>query len=271
MKIIIPGLMLMALVLLVVTCKKEEPINYNSASGQLTAGKALTALDLKGLKIFLWKVQDGVDISKGSAPLSAIAFKDSMTLGQDGTFAFNNLEKGNYLLNLTAGYLLGTKKMSVITIDGKTENRITLSVERAAAENVDTYAYPAGRSLDGKNIKRHRFDIYNATGTNLYSHELMIVYEGSTVLHKIKTYDHPFGFDIDLDEKSDIYVEIPVDWNEFPRAILTTKKLHWNHLEGDGDILRYNGREVLKIQLSRISTTQISIDPLGSYFSYTFN
>jgi hypothetical protein len=263
--------MLMAFTLLFATCKKDETINYNSASGQLTAGKTVTALDLKGLKVFLWKVQDGIDITKGTVPLSAIAFKDSMTLGQNGAFAFNNLEKGNYLLNLTDGYLLGTKKMSVITIDGKTENRITLSVEKAAAENVDAYPYPAGRSLVGKNIKRHRFDFYSHSPSVIFEIASVIVYEGSTVLQNIKIYNYNFGFDIDLDENSDIYVMITVFWFEYSEAYLTTKKLHWNHMDGDYDILRYDGQDVLKIQLSRISSTIINLDPLGNPFVFTFN
>jgi hypothetical protein len=194
-----------------------------------------------------------------------------MTLGQDGTFAFNNLEKGNYLLNLTDGFLLGTKKISVITIDGKTEIRITLSVERAVAENVDTYPYPAGRSLVGKNIKRHRFDTYNKSASIIYYITSIIVYEGSTVLQNIKIHGNSLGFDIDLDEKSDIYVMISVDWEESPRANLTTKKLHWNNLGGDYDILKFFGRDVIKISLSRISTTLMTFEPIGNPFVFTFN
>jgi hypothetical protein len=252
--------MLIAAVLLVTTCKKDETINYNSASGQLTAGKTMTALDLKGLKIFLWKVQEGIDISKGSVPMSAIAFKDSMTLGQDGTFAFNNLENGNYLLNLTDGFLLGTKKMSVLTIDGKTVNRITQSVEKAVAENVDTYPYPAERGLVGKAIKRHRFNVTQETGLKEFYIISVVVYEGSTVLHFIQTYSNDWWyFDIDLDEKSDNYVELTAVSLVNPEIGFRTKKLNWNDMSGDGDASMLNGSKYIVTKLSRISNTHIFV------------
>jgi len=100
-------LLILIVALFFTACRKEEaPVNYDSISGQLTAGENVTADDLNGLEIYLCRLPDSADLSRGLFYAKDIdSVQTTTTLDANGAFSLQGIKPGNYALALQLGYL----------------------------------------------------------------------------------------------------------------------------------------------------------------------
>jgi len=128
-------LALMAVALFFTACQKEEaPVNYDSISGQLTAGENVTADDLIGLPLALCQFKSDGDISNASIDSSTYNLIDIIMLDEWGNFEFTNMSPGNYFIGLN-GFIFPTDSVFRFRFDGTEALNIKQAINRNPADN----------------------------------------------------------------------------------------------------------------------------------------
>ena len=125
-------------------CQKEESVEiYDSISGVLTAGENVTADDLSGIKLYLGKLQEGIDPASFTLKTGKVETATTQTINTDGIFTFNNLANGNYVLLVEPGYTFLEHEYLIASIDGVSEPKpIQQSVYRTEPDNTPISADP---------------------------------------------------------------------------------------------------------------------------------
>ncbi len=127
---------LLSAVLFFAACQKEEPIeNFDRISGVLIAGENVTAADFSSIEMLLFKLFNDVEISPRVFEAEDFDFKRYANVKTDGSFTFENLDKGNYILIPSEGFIFTMDTFAIVTIDGKTLNYLNKTIERGIAEN----------------------------------------------------------------------------------------------------------------------------------------
>jgi hypothetical protein len=258
-------------------CQKEDTPNYDRVSGTLLAGKNVTSADLSKLQVFLWQVNDSIDLKKIDAlNLPASAFLDSMTINQDGLFSFDNLPNGKYFITISEGYLLGSETISAFVVDGKTSNIFNSSVQKIVPENGVVYTYPLSKIKAGSKIVRHKFEInLRADGSGCYLVEIseFNIEENGIVLYNIYVPYYPttiddqgWTFEADLDETKTIGATFQFRYTDGKKHVV-----YWNSLNGDKDSFKFGDpayMNVLTTTLTRYVNTRILIYHAGLSLSF---
>lgn len=129
-------LIILTAALFFTACQKEEELkNYDTISGVLTAGENVSSNDFPDINIYLWKLEKEVDLLHINTSIEQKEFIQSGNIGVDGTFAFNDLEKGNFILSLSEGFIFTTDTICLVVVDGATINHLQKTIERASVEN----------------------------------------------------------------------------------------------------------------------------------------
>lgn len=117
-------------------CEKEEtPETFDTISGVLTPGENVTAEDLNGINIHLWKLWDDKAPFEITSSIAEMDYLESDTITEDGCFSFNNLENGKYLLSSSLGYMFSIDTFLVVTVDGINKNTLRHAIERVSPDN----------------------------------------------------------------------------------------------------------------------------------------
>jgi len=128
-------LIILTAALFFVACQKDEaPLNYNSISGQLTAGENVTADELKGLHLALAKFKSDGDIHNTSLDTETFDFKDMVMLDELGAFEFIGHEPGNYFISLNE-FIFTTDTVYRFRFDGTEALNIQQTIIRNPADN----------------------------------------------------------------------------------------------------------------------------------------
>jgi hypothetical protein len=257
--------MMLISIILCTSCNKEDAANFSSVSGKLTAGNNMTSVDLSKLQVFLWQINDSIDLKKLDAlNLPASTFLDSMTVNADGAFSFDNLPNGKYIISISEGYLLGTETISAFVIDGKTANVLDRSIQKIAPQNADIYAYPASKIKAGAKIVRHKFEIVlkiAGAGRGVATLSGFNIEENGSSNYninvpRITTNGGGWSFEADLDEKATINVTLRFQEGG------GTRTLPWNSLNGVEDNFAYGPNmqeQRIYSTLFRVGKTKIEI------------
>lgn len=100
-------LIILSAALFFTACGKDEtPEVFDTISGVLSAGENVTSNDFPDINIYLWKLENEVDLLHINTSIEQKNFIQSGNIGVDGTFSFRDLEKGNYILSLSDGFIL---------------------------------------------------------------------------------------------------------------------------------------------------------------------
>lgn len=144
-------------------CEKDEtPENFNAISGVLTAGENVSTDDFEEMNIYAAKLSEDINLLEVNTNNSEINFTETTTVNSDGSFSFENLDFGNYIIALSEDFLFDVDTFCSIVIDGKTQNQIKRTIIRTAAENWGNadYKYPSGRSHPGK-LKTRKIKVFS--------------------------------------------------------------------------------------------------------------
>jgi len=129
-------LLILTAALFFTACQKDEAIeNYDSISGVLTAGENVTVADFNSIQMVLGKLFDEVDTSPRIFTAEDFDFIRNTDLKADGSFTFENLDNGNYIVTPSEGFIFAIDTFSIVTIDGKTLNHLNKMIERGIPEN----------------------------------------------------------------------------------------------------------------------------------------
>lgn len=117
-------------------CQKEEELkNYDTISGVLTAGENVTTEDFSTISIRLGKLQNDVDLLSATFETEDFDFVHSTELNDNGSFIFENLDNGNYIVVPSESFIFAVDTFATVTIDGKTVNQLYRIIERGTPEN----------------------------------------------------------------------------------------------------------------------------------------
>lgn len=132
MKNLQTGFIIIAVALFFTACEKDEIIeNYNSISGVLAAGENMVADDLSGISIHLGKLFDEIDPATVTSETEEIDLVEELGVNADGSFTFNKLLNGNYVLELDQGFKFAQGKFIIVSLDGISKPKLNeLIVER---------------------------------------------------------------------------------------------------------------------------------------------
>ena len=144
-----------------VSCQEEETDYelYSTVSGKLLPGENLTADNYSDMQVLLAKLGDDVNPANVTTKTTEMELIQSSLVSANGTFAFDSLEAGNYVVALSEGFIMAPDTFAVLTVDG--EQSFTLedrTVDRLPAENfwgsktylVDYKNKTKGFASDGK-------------------------------------------------------------------------------------------------------------------------
>jgi hypothetical protein len=129
-------LILLTATLFFTACEKEESLeNYDSISGVLTAGENVSSIDFSDIGIILAKLDDAVSLTSVSTETEEIEIIETITANADGSFSFEDLENGNYLVVISEDFSFADEEFVVAVVDGNTPNKIIRSVNRITINN----------------------------------------------------------------------------------------------------------------------------------------
>ncbi|MFW5755698.1 MAG: carboxypeptidase-like regulatory domain-containing protein [Tangfeifania sp.] len=119
-------------------CQKEETNYefYSTVSGKLLPGENFTADNYGEMQVLLAKLGEGINPETVTTKTGEMELIQSSLVSADGTFAFDSLEAGNYVVALSEGFIMAPDTFAVLTVDG--EQSFTLedkTVDRLPAEN----------------------------------------------------------------------------------------------------------------------------------------
>lgn len=108
---------------------------YRTISGVLTAGENVIAEDFSTVNVRLGKLQNDVDLLSATFKTEDFDFVRSTKLNDNGSFAFENLHNGNYIIAPSEGFIFAVDTFAIVTIDGKDIKQLNKTIERSPFEN----------------------------------------------------------------------------------------------------------------------------------------
>jgi len=131
------NLLLIVIAILGITaCEKTEENNFDTISGVLTPGENVTAEDLNGKSIHLAKLYDTVDPTQLTTDMEEWDYIAETTINVDGSFIFNNLDIGNYVLFFSEEFMFAADTIMVTSLDGNNQALVNKAVDRIIFENM---------------------------------------------------------------------------------------------------------------------------------------
>jgi len=129
-------LIIFATILFFTACEKDETTEkFDSISGVLTAGENVTAADFSTIRIKMGKLNDDVSPIATSFEMEDFDFIIDTEVKADGSFVFEDLDIGNYVLAPSEGFIFAMDIFAIVTIDGKTLIHLNRTIERGTPEN----------------------------------------------------------------------------------------------------------------------------------------
>jgi len=129
-------LIILSAALFFTACEKDEtPEVFDTISGVLTVGENLNSSDFGEIGIILLKLEDGIDPATVNSETEEIEVIETISVNADGSFTFENLENGNYLLALSEDFSFSNEDFVAVVIDGTRPNEINRIVNRLVADN----------------------------------------------------------------------------------------------------------------------------------------
>ncbi len=223
--------------LLFTSCEKNEEVKcYDSFSGVLMPGENVSVDELAGLTIYLGKLPDGVEPTTLSIESEEIELIQELTLGVDGSFTFNNLVNGNYILLLSEGFTFNQDEFITLNIDGITEPQLIkqnvrrIEPDNSLEESWDNYLrgmIARGQDNTPKNIG---FKAKVKNEANLSNLKLNLYVDAVDEPTKSYSINEPnFNIDEAFSTKAFISYKITYDNNT---AISSLKTIIWEYTEG---------------------------------------
>jgi hypothetical protein len=126
---------IIASILFFVACEKENEAKLNTISGVVSAGENVTTNELNTISIRLGNLHNGVDVSTTTIKKKDFDWIENTEINSNGSFSFKNLENGNYIVPPSSGFIFAIDTFAIITIDGKTLNKINKTIQRDTPEN----------------------------------------------------------------------------------------------------------------------------------------
>lgn len=126
---------IIAAVLFFTACEKDEVADKNFITGTLLAGENMSSTDFAVIGVLLAKVTNGTPLSDVNTETEDIEIIKETSLNPDGSFIFEDLENGNYLIVLYDGFTFANKDFVTVAVDGYSENNINELVNRLTVEN----------------------------------------------------------------------------------------------------------------------------------------
>lgn len=132
------ALLVLLAVFILSGCQKDETDYelFSAISGKLIPGENVTSSDFSEMVVLLAKLGDGVNpetVTTKTEDMEPIA---GSAIKPDGSFAFDSLESGNYVVALSEGFILAPDTFAVLAVDGEqTFSFGNKTVERIPEEN----------------------------------------------------------------------------------------------------------------------------------------
>ncbi len=120
-----------------VSCEKddEDLSQSNTIEGQLTVNENMTEADFGELSVNLLKLPDGTDLESITSDTDHGKLIKTIVVNTDGSFVFENLENGNYIVALNEGFSFVSDSFIVVyLVDGMTA-KVNKSVDRVPDDN----------------------------------------------------------------------------------------------------------------------------------------
>lgn len=128
-------LVLFTVVFLFPACEKDDDNLSNTITGQLTANENMTDADLSEVSVSLLKLPDGFDLESITSETDLTDLMKTVPVNADGSFVFENLENGNYILLLSDGFSFASDSFVIVSLaDGMTA-KVNKSVNRVPDDN----------------------------------------------------------------------------------------------------------------------------------------
>lgn len=120
------------------SCQEEETEYelYSTVSGKLLPGENFTVDNYGEMQVLLAKLGDDVNPTQVTTKTTEMELIQSSLVSANGTFTFDSLVAGNYVVALSEGFIMAPDTFAVLTVDG--EQSFTLedkTVDRLPAEN----------------------------------------------------------------------------------------------------------------------------------------
>lgn len=198
-------LIILTTALFFTACEKEETTeSYKSISGILTLGENVSFEDLSEILVYLAKLPETVDPIDVNINNQEVIFTETTTVNSDGSFSFENLELGNYVIALSEDFLFDDDAFCIAVVDGLKQNLIERPVIRVPEINGADYKYPSGRSHPGK-LKTRKIKVkayFHYTLKDKGKIQSLNIIENSEILYSVncKT-DEYWSFTAELDKE----------------------------------------------------------------------
>lgn len=128
--------MVLAVGFLFAACEKDEDSKqYNTIKGQLTANENMTTADFGELGVNLVKLHDNINPDLVTTKTEDFDIIETVAVKQDGSFAFDSLVNGNYIVALTEGFIFPIDTFVVLPVFGGTTININKPADRVPDEN----------------------------------------------------------------------------------------------------------------------------------------
>ncbi len=130
-------LVMVAVVFLFSACEKddEDLSQSNTIEGQLTANENMTEADFGELSVNLLKLPDGTDLESITSDTDLGKLIKTIAVNIDGSFAFENLENGNYIIALNEGFSFVNNSFVVVSLTDGMTVKVSKSVDRVPDDN----------------------------------------------------------------------------------------------------------------------------------------
>lgn len=128
-------LLILITALFFTACEKEETPNFDTISGILSPGENVGVEDLSEITLYLAKLHDGIDPLLVTTDTEELDLVKEVALNADGTFAFTQLELGNYVIALSGNYMISTDTFLVASINGIQIEAFQKTIKRKEEEN----------------------------------------------------------------------------------------------------------------------------------------
>ncbi len=185
-------LIILSVMLFFTACEKEKNIeNFDSISGILSIGENMSNDAITEVGVILAKVGDGIHLSEITTETDEIELIKMAVLNADGSFAFENLEKGNYLIALSEGFSFSNKDFLTAVVDGNTPNLIEQIVDRLEVDNGN---------------KNYNWKIKNLTNYSVSS--VSFYYDGQLYKTIDKSMITNGEFSVSLDRKKEVTLRV---------------------------------------------------------------
>ncbi len=130
-------LVMVTVVFLFSACEKddEDLSQSNTIEGQLTANENMTEADFGELSVNLLKLPDGTDLESITSDTDFGKLIKTIAVNIDGSFAFENLENGNYIIALNEGFSFVNNSFVVVSLTDGMTVKVSKSVDRVPDDN----------------------------------------------------------------------------------------------------------------------------------------